>query len=92
MDIFSFPGWEKQSYGYHGDDGQSFSSSGIGKPYGPTFTTGDVIGCGVNMIDNTAFYTKNGIKLGEFRKYFNHYILPLRPPLSPLSPLLLSQV
>ncbi|XP_028391948.1 uncharacterized protein LOC114516621 [Dendronephthya gigantea] len=58
------PGWEKMSYGYHGDDGNSFSSSGTGKPYGPTFTTGDVIGCGVNMIDNTAFYTKNGIKLG----------------------------
>lgn len=58
-------GWEKQSYGYHGDDGNSFSSSGTGKPYGPTFTTGDVIGCGVNMIDNTAFYTKNGIKLGK---------------------------
>ncbi|XP_046842352.1 ran-binding protein 9-like isoform X2 [Xenia sp. Carnegie-2017] len=58
------PGWEKQSYGYHGDDGNSFSSSGSGTPYGPTFTTGDVIGCGVNMIDNTAFYTKNGLKLG----------------------------
>ena len=60
-----YSGWEKQSYGYHGDDGNSFSSSGSGTPYGPTFTTGDVIGCGVNMIDNTAFYTKNGLKLGK---------------------------
>ena len=38
------PGWEKDSYGYHGDDGNSFSSSGNGKKYGPTFTTGDIIG------------------------------------------------
>ncbi|XP_074644705.1 ran-binding protein 9-like [Tubulanus polymorphus] len=58
------PGWDKHSYGYHGDDGHSFCSSGTGHPYGPTFTTGDVIGCCVNMIDNTCFYTKNGVNLG----------------------------
>lgn len=58
------PGWDKQSYGYHGDDGNSFCSSGNGQPYGPTFTTGDIIGCGVNMVNSTCFYTKNGHHLG----------------------------
>jgi len=74
--VFSFPhvksiitictaGWDKQSYGYHGDDGNSFCSSGQGEPYGPTFSTGDVIGCCVNLVENTCFYTKNGINLGK---------------------------
>lgn len=62
--LFVFAGWDKHSYGYHGDDGHSFCSSGTGQPYGPTFTTGDVIGCGVNLNDNTCFYTKNGHHLG----------------------------
>ncbi|KAH8384175.1 hypothetical protein KR200_007153 [Drosophila serrata] len=48
----------------HGDDGNSFSSSGNGQTYGPTFTTGDVIGCCVNFVNNSCFYTKNGVDLG----------------------------
>lgn len=58
------PGWDKNSYGYHGDDGFSFNASNSGQPYGPTFTTGDVIGCCVNLIENNGFYTKNGLQLG----------------------------
>ncbi|GAV04515.1 hypothetical protein RvY_14784 [Ramazzottius varieornatus] len=58
------PGWDKGSYGYHGDDGHSFWSSGSGRPYGPTFTTGDIVGCGVDMVHNRCFYTLNGRDLG----------------------------
>ena len=35
-----------------------------GQAYGPTFTTGDVIGCGLNLMDGSCFYTKNGHHLG----------------------------
>lgn len=57
-------GWEPESWGYHADDGRCFSGQNIGRPFGPTYSVGDVIGCGVNFRDRTAFYTKNGIKLG----------------------------
>jgi hypothetical protein len=31
------PGWEKRSWGYHGDDGRSFAAEKNGTPYGPSF-------------------------------------------------------
>ncbi|KAH7086535.1 CTLH/CRA C-terminal to lish motif domain-containing protein [Paraphoma chrysanthemicola] len=58
------PGWEPDSYAYHGDDGQVFSNTTSGKQYGPKFSTLDVIGCGINFRTNTAFFTKNGHMLG----------------------------
>lgn len=58
------PGWEPESWGYHGDDGRSFATSNVGKDYGPKYGTGDVIGCGVNFRTGTAFFTRNGQNLG----------------------------
>ncbi|KAF2713608.1 ran-binding protein [Pleomassaria siparia CBS 279.74] len=58
------PGWEPESYAYHGDDGQLFSNATTGKPYGPKFGTLDVIGCGINFRTGTAFFTKNGHYIG----------------------------
>ncbi|CAG8640566.1 7592_t:CDS:2 [Ambispora leptoticha] len=49
--------------GYHGDDGYSFCS-GSGEPYGPKYTTGDIIGCYLNVLKKIVFYTKNGVILG----------------------------
>jgi Ran-binding protein 9/10 len=60
------PGWDQTSYGYHGDDGYFFASSGKGVEYGPTFTTRDVIGCGLNFVTREIFFTKNGQHLGIF--------------------------
>lgn len=58
------PGWEADSWGYHGDDGHSFCCQGTGQPYGPKFTTGDVVGCAINFASGECFYTKNGVHLG----------------------------
>ncbi|EPE32606.1 Concanavalin A-like lectins/glucanase [Glarea lozoyensis ATCC 20868] len=58
------PGWEPDSWAYHGDDGHSFGSQSTGKHYGPPFTATDVIGCGVNFRTGSAFFTKNGDNLG----------------------------
>lgn len=58
------PGWEEDSWGYHGDDGHSFSCQTTGQDYGPKFTTGDVVGCAVNFGSGECFYTKNGVHLG----------------------------
>ena len=60
------PGWEQESWAYHGDDGKSFfgEGQGQGRPYGPMFGANDTVGCGVNFSTGRAFFTKNGIFLG----------------------------
>ena len=59
------PGWYHGSWGYHGDDGLKYPNYVVGEPYGPTYGTGDVIGCGVDFESGIAFFTKNGEKLGK---------------------------
>ncbi|CAB4405305.1 unnamed protein product [Rhizophagus irregularis] len=39
------PGWEKDSIGYHGDDGLVFFESPVGREYGALYSTGDTAGC-----------------------------------------------
>jgi Ran-binding protein 9/10 len=58
------PGWESESWAYHGDDGKSFFGEGTGRNYGPTFGVNDVIGCGIDFASGCAFFTKNGRNLG----------------------------
>lgn len=76
VELNRLPGWEKNSYGYHGDDGRTFECSGTGRGFGPKFTTGDVIGCGIDYTMTTGtvaerkaggrvFYTKNGEMISE---------------------------
>lgn len=60
------PGWEPESWGFHGDDGHIFASQNVGKHYGEPFSSGDTIGCGVNFRTGSAFFTKNGKFLGTF--------------------------
>ena len=60
------PGWEPDSWAYHGDDGHTFCCQSLGKRFSDTFgTQGDVVGCGVNFTNMTAFYTLKGRLLGK---------------------------
>ncbi|KAK5121297.1 hypothetical protein LTR85_005463 [Meristemomyces frigidus] len=59
------PGWETDSWAYHGDDGYSFACTASGKAYGPRYASQDTIGCGVNFRTGNAFFTKNGVYLGK---------------------------
>jgi len=58
------PGWDAGSFGYHGDDGHAFRGSGAGRPYGPGFGAGDVVGVLLNRAERTISFTKNGVDLG----------------------------
>lgn len=69
VSLSRLPGWESSSWGYHGDDGRKFCSLGTGETFGPTFTTGDVIGCGIDWTgEGRAFFTKNGDFIGTSRR------------------------
>ncbi|KAL4869676.1 hypothetical protein BDV12DRAFT_185003 [Aspergillus spectabilis] len=73
------PGWEQESWAYHGDDGKAFfgESQGQGRQYGPTFGVADTVGCGVNFTTGCAFFTKNGVFLGNaFRELRNYKVYP----------------
>lgn len=58
------PGWSKNSWAYHGDDGHVFDEGShyLQPPY-PTYGVGDVVGCGVDFQSKTCFFTKNGQRL-----------------------------
>lgn len=65
-DVFlhRLPGWEPNSYGYHGDDGHIYHGEGKGKLYGHPFGTGDVIGVCVDRVQRRLSFYKNGMACG----------------------------
>lgn len=62
------PGWCLDSYAYHNDDGSAFHVKAPipdhGFQWGPRWTTGDIVGAGINFRTNEVFFTKNGKFLG----------------------------
>uniref|UniRef100_A0A0C9RRK1 TSA: Wollemia nobilis Ref_Wollemi_Transcript_18965_1607 transcribed RNA sequence n=1 Tax=Wollemia nobilis TaxID=56998 RepID=A0A0C9RRK1_9CONI len=63
------PGWEPNSYGYHGDDGLLYHGQGKGDRLNfPTFSTGDTVGAGINYASQEIFFTCNGKFLGRVVK------------------------
>ena len=65
------PGWNQEGIGYHADDGRLFFQDGYGKPFGPTSSVGDRMGCGVDFDTDVGygyvnvFFTRNGEQVGE---------------------------
>ncbi|CAN1235521.1 Ran-binding protein M homolog [Linum perenne] len=70
------PGWEANSCGYHGDDGHLYHGQGKGLPFGPTFTTKDIVGAGINYGSQEFFFTKNGALVGTVKKEINEALFP----------------
>ena len=69
--LMRMPGWNRNSIGYHADDGKLYHENGSGIHFGPTCTEGDRMGCGVNFESDAGygycevFFTKNGQLVGE---------------------------
>ncbi|KAK2195817.1 bifunctional Protein kinase-like domain superfamily/Tyrosine-protein kinase [Babesia duncani] len=60
------PGVEPNSIGYKAEDGNKLCSGGRSESFGPPYGKGDTIGCGVNYVNQTYFFTKNGSLIGNF--------------------------
>jgi hypothetical protein len=58
------PGWDSNSWGYHGDDGKKFHGLPYGTAYAATWGTGDTVECHFDQAARTISYIKNGIDLG----------------------------
>lgn len=60
------PGWATTSWGYHGDDGYIYNNPlGTGLRYSSSYTTGDMVGWGIDMRTGNLFFTRNGGSLGK---------------------------
>ncbi|ESW03277.1 hypothetical protein PHAVU_011G000900 [Phaseolus vulgaris] len=70
------PGWEANSCGYHGDDGLLYRGHGKGEAFGPTYTSGDVVGAGINYAAQEFFFTKNGQVVGSVSKDMKGPLFP----------------
>jgi len=59
------PGWDAESFGYHGDDGGIYHGRGdMLRRYGPSYGPGDTVGCGLEYGSRRVFFVKNGVFLG----------------------------
>lgn len=49
--------WELNTCGYHGEDGLIYLGKRQGEAFGPTYTTGDIVGGGINYDSQEFFFT-----------------------------------
>lgn len=71
------PGWEPDSWAYHGDDGCIYHGAQQGKAYGAKFSGPNTVGCGVNFRLGTVFFTKDGVMQGTaFKDIKGEFLYP----------------
>jgi hypothetical protein len=68
-------GSKYSSWGYH-SDGKKCNDNVRGEAYGPPFTAGDIIGCGVNYAKQEVFFTLNGALLGTAFRRLSETVYP----------------
>ncbi|KAL7952371.1 ankyrin repeat-containing domain protein [Trichoderma compactum] len=59
-----FLGWESESWGYHADIGAMHGNKVYSTEL-PTYGTGHIIGCEIDLRHGTAFFRKDGKRLGD---------------------------
>ncbi|OON16359.1 hypothetical protein X801_07829 [Opisthorchis viverrini] len=56
---------EHSSFGYHNDGSVYHGSASAGIKFGPRFGENDTVGCGVDFMSRSLFFTRNGVFLGK---------------------------
>jgi hypothetical protein len=78
------PGWHRHSVAYHSNTGAIFASDpNFGRPYGPPYKQGDVIGVGYLYQSGTVFFTRNGSNLGKASIGFKYPLYPIIGSIGP---------
>ena len=74
-----FVGWDLNSWGYHSDDGCLYFGNGKQNiKYSYEYDEGTTVGCGINFLDKSMFFTLNGEQQGVAFKFLKTSI-PLYP-------------
>jgi hypothetical protein len=71
------PGMDTDSLGYSGEEGKKYQSGNKGEAYGPSFSVGDIIGCGYDYRNQEVFFTLNGRYLGIAFHDITHVLYPV---------------
>ena len=55
-------GWDTDSFGFHADDGTFRAGSGQHQPTSDMMcSSGDIMGCGIDLSEGIVFFTRNGV-------------------------------